>query len=44
MLERFMDYAIEHDLTVEDVLNLYSYDYAVVISDGKIVDFIYEGE
>lgn len=43
MLDKFMDYAIEHDLSVEDLMNLHSYDYAVVINDGKIVDFVYEG-
>ena len=44
MLEKYMNYAIEHDLTIEDLMNLHEYDYSVVINDGKIVDFIYEGE
>lgn len=44
MLERFMNYGMEHDLSVEDLENIHECGYAVVINDGKIRDFIYEDE
>lgn len=32
------------DMPVEDLWNLYyKFGYAVVLSDGKVTDFIYEG-
>ena len=44
MLEKYMTYGMEKDLTVEELITLHDeYDYAVVISADKIKDFIYEG-
>ena len=44
MLEKYMNYGMEKDLTVEELMILHDeYDYAVVLENGKIKDFIYEG-
>lgn len=44
MLEKYMNYGMEKDLTVEELITLHDeYDYAVVLENGKIKDFIYEG-
>lgn len=45
MLEKYMHYAIEKDLSVEDLITLHDeHNYAVVIEGGKVTDFIYEGQ
>lgn len=44
MLDRTMNYGIKKDLTLEEVITLHDeYDYAVVLENGKIIDFVYEG-
>lgn len=45
MLEKFMNYAIAKDISIEELISLHDdYNYAVVIENGKITDFIYEGQ
>lgn len=45
MLDKYMDYGVKKDLPVEDLKTLHDdFNYAVIINDGKIVDFVYEGK